>query len=73
MERLNRVPQAAEKLTVSPKTLWAWIGSRKIGVHRVGRAVRISESEIERILAEGFTPARGESPQNSPRVRGNVS
>lgn len=56
MEKLNRVPEGAEKLGISQKTLWQWIGARKIGVHRVGRAVRIPESEIQRILSEGYCP-----------------
>lgn len=55
---LFRVEQAAAKLAVKPKTLRNWIGERRIGVHRIGRSVRIPGSEIERILAEGFTPAR---------------
>lgn len=53
---LNKVPEAARKLAISQKTLWSWIGSRRIGVHRVGRAVRVPESEIQRILSEGYTP-----------------
>ena len=56
VKRLNKIPEGAEKLGISPKTLWAWIGARRIGVHRVGRAVRIPESEIQRILSEGYCP-----------------
>ena len=56
MEALSKVPEAASKLAISQKTLWAWIGARKIGVHRVGRSVRIPESEIKRILREGYCP-----------------
>ena len=56
MEALSKVPEAASKLAISQKTLWAWIGARRIGVHRVGRAVRIPESEIQRILSEGYCP-----------------
>lgn len=54
---LWRVPEAAPRLGLADKTLWAWIGARKIGVHHVGRSVRIPESEIQRILAEGYVPA----------------
>lgn len=56
--KLVRVPEAAELLALSPKTLWQWIGERRIGVVRLGRAVRIPVSEIERLMEEGTTPAR---------------
>jgi len=51
------VPQAAEDLSLSIPTIRAWIGARKIGVIRLGRAVRIPPSEIDRLLRDGFTPA----------------
>lgn len=54
---LWKVPEAAPRLRIAEKTLWAWIGARRIGVHRVGRSVRVPESEIQRILVEGFVPA----------------
>ena len=56
--KLLKVPEAAELLDLSPKTLWQWIGERRIGVVRLGRAVRIPLSEIERLIEEGTTPAR---------------
>lgn len=56
--KLLRVPEAAEALSISEKTLWGWIGARKVGVHRVGRSVRVPESEIARILEEGYTPPK---------------
>jgi excisionase family DNA binding protein len=55
--KVVRVPDAAEMLALSPKTLWQWIGERRIGVVRLGRAVRIPLSEIERLMEEGTTPA----------------
>ncbi|MGH9403914.1 MAG: helix-turn-helix domain-containing protein [Terriglobia bacterium] len=64
---LLRVDEAANALALRPKTIWCWIGQRKIAVHRVGRAVRIPQSEIFRILDEGYTPALEGSPQKSPR------
>jgi excisionase family DNA binding protein len=56
MIMLLKVPEFAERLEISPKTVWAWIGARKVDVHRVGRAVRIPETEVARILNDGFTP-----------------
>lgn len=56
--RLLKVPEAAETLALSQKTIWQWIGERRIGVVRLGRAVRIPQSEIDRLMEEGSTPAR---------------
>ncbi len=56
--RLVKVPEAAELLALSQKTLWQWVGARRIGVVRLGRAVRIPMSEIDRLVEEGTTPAR---------------
>jgi len=58
VDRLNKVPEVAEKLGISEKTVWAWIGARRLAVHRVGRSVRVPESEIRRILDDGYTPAQ---------------
>jgi excisionase family DNA binding protein len=56
--KLLKVPDAAELLALSQKTVWQWIGERRIGVVRLGRAVRIPQSEIDRLINEGTTPAR---------------
>jgi len=56
--RLLKVPEAAEILSLSQKTVWQWIGERRIGVVRLGRAVRVPLSEIDRLMEEGTTPAR---------------
>lgn len=56
--KLLKVPEAAELLALSQKTLWQWIGERRIGVVRLGRAVRVPLAEIERLMEEGATPAR---------------
>jgi excisionase family DNA binding protein len=51
------VQEAATSLGLSVHTIRAWIAQRKIGYIRLGRAVRISPSEIERILRESTVPA----------------
>ena len=56
--KLLKVPEAAEILALSQKTVWQWIGERRIEVVRLGRAVRVPLSEIERLVEEGTTPAR---------------
>jgi excisionase family DNA binding protein len=57
VQHLNKVPEVAEKLSISEKTVWAWIGARRLAVHRIGRSVRVSDLEIERILTAGYMPA----------------
>ena len=57
-EKKFKVPEAAEFLGISEKTLWTKIGAASVAVYRIGRCVRIGESELVRILQEGFTPAR---------------
>jgi len=57
VQHLNTVPEVAEKLSISEKTVWAWIGARRLAVHRIGRSVRVSDLEIQRVLESGFMPA----------------
>jgi excisionase family DNA binding protein len=55
--KLIKVPEVAELLALSEKTVWAWIGARRISVVRLGRAVRVRMSEVDRLVEEGTTPA----------------
>ena len=50
----------AEFLGLKPATLRAWMMRRKIGFVRLGRAVRIPVSELERLIDHGLVPARPE-------------
>jgi len=54
--RLRTVEQAAADLCVSPHTIRAWIARRKVGCVRLGRAIRISAAEIERLVERGTIP-----------------
>ena len=58
MSKLYKVQQAAEIWNVSVKCAWNWIAQERVGVVRLGRSVRIPQSEIDRLIEEGFTPAR---------------
>jgi excisionase family DNA binding protein len=58
---LLRVEDAADALGLSPKTLRDWITQRRIGIVRLGGAVRISQNEIERLIEVGTQPARRSS------------
>jgi excisionase family DNA binding protein len=51
------VKEAAAELNVSVSTVRAWVAQRRLGCVRLGRAVRIPASEIERLLNAGFVPA----------------
>lgn len=62
MKRLLTVAESASELGLKPGTLRAWISQRRIGIVRLGRAVRIPLEEIERLIAEGTLPAR--APRN---------
>lgn len=53
MQQLYRIEEAAKILALSPKTLRKWIYERKINYVKVGGAVRISVSELERIMEGG--------------------
>jgi excisionase family DNA binding protein len=55
--KLNSLPQAAEQLGVSIKCLRSWIYRRAIDYVKVGRAVRISDETIQKIIDRGTVPA----------------
>ena len=54
---LLSVPEAAEALGVQPATIRSWIYRRRVVYVRVGRSVRVPESEIARIITAGTVPA----------------
>ena len=57
-EKRYKVREAAELLGKAENTMRNWIQFRKIAVIRIGGSIRIPESEITRILDEGFRPAK---------------
>jgi excisionase family DNA binding protein len=57
-EKKYKVREAAELLGCKVKTIRRWILFQKIAVYRIGRMVLIPESEIRRILEDGFRPAK---------------
>ena len=56
--RLLRLEEAAERLGLKLSTLRFWVWQRKIEVVRVGRAVRVREDAIERLIEDGTVPAK---------------
>jgi excisionase family DNA binding protein len=52
------VKEAADRLRLQPSTIRKWLFERRLAYVRVGRrAVRIRESDIEKLLCENYTPA----------------
>lgn len=50
---LLSIADAGERLSVSPRSIWRWIASGEIKAVKLGRAVRIPVSEVERIARQG--------------------
>jgi excisionase family DNA binding protein len=67
---LLTLPEAAARLHLrSVSTLRKWQRAERITVVYVGRLVRIPESEIARIIAEGTRPAATVRPLAAARAR----
>lgn len=56
-QRLLTVKQAADEMGLSARTIWTWVYARKLGVVRLGRAVRIPQAAIEELIESGSIPA----------------
>jgi excisionase family DNA binding protein len=54
------VADAANRLGIKEGTLRLWLAQRKLGHVKLGRAVRVPESEVERLIRENTIPAREE-------------
>jgi excisionase family DNA binding protein len=52
------IRETAEALNLSQPTIRAWIARRKIGVIRLGRAIRVPTTEVQRLLTENTVPAQ---------------
>jgi excisionase family DNA binding protein len=57
-KKLLTVKESAEQLGLSARTVWAWIYARKLGVVRLGRAVRIPQTAIDELIEAGSVPAK---------------
>jgi excisionase family DNA binding protein len=53
-----KVPEFADELNVSKKTIWNRIGDGRLAVLRIGRSVRIPETELNRLIQEGSVLTR---------------
>lgn len=50
------VAEAAVRLGLKPSTIRKLILTRRIGYTKIGRAVRIPEAELERLIRAGYRP-----------------
>jgi excisionase family DNA binding protein len=57
MARLLKIPEAALRLNISVKTTWKMVYGRKVDVVHIGRAVRIPEDSIDKLIDDGTIPA----------------
>jgi excisionase family DNA binding protein len=55
---LCNIDETAAALAVKPKTIRTWIAARRLGCVRLGRAVRVPQAEIDRVISQGTIPAR---------------
>lgn len=55
--RLMPLPQAAQELGVTVACLRSWIYRRAVPYVKIGRAVRISDETIQKIIDRGTMPA----------------
>lgn len=55
-DRLLTVEEFADELRVTRACVRKWILTRKVGVVKIGRLVRLRSSELRRIVDEGSRP-----------------
>jgi len=58
-EQLLSPKEFAHRLSISRWTIYAWVAEGRIKSVKLGRLVRIPESEVERIVQEGAQEAVG--------------
>ena len=57
-QQLLTVHSFAKALNVTPACIRRWILERKIATVKLGRLVRIPESEVNRIVEQGLRPVQ---------------
>ena len=58
VDDLYRINAAAKRWNVAEKTARVWISQGRVAHVRVGRGIRVPLSEVDRIIAEGYRPAK---------------
>jgi excisionase family DNA binding protein len=57
MKAMFRVREAAEILGISVPKMRNDIRNQRVGVHRLGRLILISEADLEKYVNQGYHPA----------------
>ena len=57
------VSEAARTLGLQESTLRAWVMRRKISYLKLGRSIRIEQSEIDRLLEQARVPRKTKAAQ----------
>lgn len=57
-EPLKTVVQVARELGLAAVTVRSWLAQRRISYVKLGRSVRIPDSEVQRLIEEGTVPER---------------
>jgi excisionase family DNA binding protein len=77
MARHLTVKQTAEELNVSVFTIRSWINQRRLLHVRLGRAIRVPSTEIERLIESGTVPlapsAANQLREGTVRLRKSAS
>jgi excisionase family DNA binding protein len=58
LKKLLSVRDTAERLGMAEVTIRIWLAQRKLEYVKLGRATRIPESEIQRLIEAGTVPAQ---------------
>jgi excisionase family DNA binding protein len=64
-ESFLTVAEVAEMLKLNQQTVRNWIDQGSLPALRVGRRVRIKRSDLERVLADGYSAGSGSASQEA--------
>lgn len=56
--RLMTLREAAERSGFRESTWRAWVLRRRVPYYKVGRSVRIAETDLQKMIEESLVPAR---------------
>lgn len=59
VEKLLTVPDFSQSMNITQACTRRWILERKVATVKLGRLVRIPESEVERLIQAGLRPVAG--------------
>lgn len=56
--KLYSVPEFGAALGITTSGIRRWVLERKVSYIKIGRLIRIPATEVDRLIAEGFRPAK---------------